>query len=41
MQYGEYATLLCVDDKCKISVGEPKHPIAAVTRGKKVFETRF
>ncbi|XP_071953699.1 uncharacterized protein [Antedon mediterranea] len=33
----EHSEMLCVDDKHKIKVGEPGHPVAAVERGKKVL----
>ena len=34
--FHEHSVLLSVDDKHKIKVGEPGHPVAAVERGKKV-----
>ena len=34
--FREHSVLLSVDDKHKIKVGEPGHPVAAVERGKKV-----
>lgn len=37
----ENAVMLSVDDKCKISVGEPGTPVAAVSRGKQVSKSMF
>lgn len=37
MKYRADVNLVCCDDKCKIDVGEPDYPIAAVSRGKQVL----
>ena len=37
IMYRDKATFLCVDDKHKVKVGEPGHPVAAVERGKSVL----
>ena len=37
VDYREDANLLCVDDKHKVKVGNPGHPVAAVERGKPVL----
>ena len=36
MQNADVADFLSVDDKCKVDLGEPGFPIAAVERGRKV-----
>ena len=37
VKYREYTKLLSCDDKHAIQVGEPKHPVAALDRGKRVI----
>ena len=34
IRYG--AKFVSMDDKCKVNIGEPGHPVAAVARGKQV-----
>lgn len=36
VHYREYVHVFCCDDKCKVGVGAPGLPIAAVDRGKRV-----
>ena len=36
MELRGQVTFLSLDDKCKLSLGEPGYPLAAVSRGKKV-----
>lgn len=36
VQFREYVNFFSCDDKCKVDVGEPNMPIAAVSRGKQV-----
>ena len=37
LQYRDVSVMACLDDKHKIKVGEPKFPVAAVERGKRVL----
>ena len=36
----EHSAFVCLDDKHKVKVGEPGHPVAAVERGKRVLVRR-
>lgn len=36
LKYKDHTQFMCQDDKCKVDVGEPGLPVAAVDRGKKV-----
>lgn len=36
VKYREHVHFISQDDKCKVDVGEPGCPVAAVDRGKKV-----
>ena len=36
VKFHDFTDFFCQDDKCKIDVGDPGNPIAAVERGKQV-----
>lgn len=37
-QYADSTLMFSMDDKCKVPLGKPGHPVAAVARGKQVSE---
>lgn len=37
VKFKEHTAMFSLDDKCKVNVGEPNYPIAAVARGKQVM----
>ena len=37
VKYREDTVMVSADAKCKVSVGEPGYPIAAVSRGKQII----
>ena len=37
IQLKEYSTMLCIDDKHKLKIGEPGFPVAAAERGRRVL----
>ena len=37
IRFRDISLFVCIDDKHKISVGEPNYPVAAVERGKEVI----
>ena len=37
IRFSNYCSFVSTDDKCKIKVGEPNFPVAAVARGKRVL----
>ena len=40
IKFREYSAFICLDDKHRLSVGEPGYPVAAVERGKRVIVAR-
>lgn len=40
VQFKEYSNFVCLDDKHRIKVGEPKFPVAAAERGRRVLVSR-
>ena len=40
VKFRQHSTFICLDDKHRMSVGEPGYPVAAVDRGKRVIVAR-
>lgn len=40
VKFRNHSVFICMDDKHRISIGEPSYPVAAVDRGKKVIVGR-
>ena len=40
VKFRQHNTFICLDDKHRVSVGEPGYPVAAVDRGKRVIVAR-
>ena len=40
-KHGESTSLCSADAKCKVNIGEPRFPIASVSRGKQVIQSNY